>query len=77
VGEHLAAEALGEQREPACVVAADRLDELGLIGADRTRRSVFGRLHGVSYDRKAVFPISTAEPARTNRSKRSASRNGA
>ena len=45
VGEQLAAEALGEQREPAGVVGASRLDELGLVGADRTRRSVFGRIY--------------------------------
>ena len=43
VGEQLAAEALGEQREPTGVVGASRLDELGLVRA-RSDSSVGGRL---------------------------------
>jgi hypothetical protein len=54
VGEQLTAEPLGEKREPAGLVGVGRLDELGLVGADRTRRSVFGRLHNVSNARMAV-----------------------
>ena len=40
VGKQLTAEPLGQKREPAGVVSAGRLDELDLVGADRTRRSV-------------------------------------